>query len=81
MLTVSQGSSPAVTLLKLTKSGGVVMREKEERRNARDNRIREYFYGHTNNLLPNTESRNTENLVVYRVGECQWLKQDHTVQE
>lgn len=65
----TQGSSPPVTLLKLTKSGGVVKREKEERRQARDSRIKEYFYGHNDKLKPNTDNARTEQLVVYRVGE------------
>ncbi|MEW5303064.1 MAG: hypothetical protein WDW36_005793 [Sanguina aurantia] len=63
-----KGSSPPVTLLKLTKSGGVVKREKEERRQARDSRIKEYFYGHNDKLKPNTDNARTEQLVVYRVG-------------
>jgi len=32
-------------VLKLPKSGGVVTREREERRNARDARLKDYFYG------------------------------------
>lgn len=38
-------SRPSVRVLKLEKSGGVVKRERDERRAARDARVREYFYG------------------------------------
>ena len=36
---------PKVSVLKVDKSGGVVKRERDERRLARDARMREYFYG------------------------------------
>jgi polyribonucleotide 5'-hydroxyl-kinase len=38
-------SRPSTKVLKLEKSGGVVKRERDERRTARDGRVREYFYG------------------------------------
>jgi len=37
--------SPALNILKLPKSGGVVVREPRYRRKARGQRIKEYFYG------------------------------------
>jgi polyribonucleotide 5'-hydroxyl-kinase len=39
------GGGPGVSVLKLSKSGGVVPRNSAFRRTARTNRIREYFYG------------------------------------
>lgn len=58
-----------VSVVKLNKSGGVVKREREERKGARDRRIREYFFGTAANpLQPTTVSVRSDQLMVYRIG-------------
>lgn len=62
-------SRPEVSVVKLAKSGGVVKREKEDRRAARDKRIREYFFGTPGNpLVPVTSVTKADQLTVFRVG-------------
>jgi polyribonucleotide 5'-hydroxyl-kinase len=58
-----------ISVVKLNKSGGVVKREREERRVARDNRIREYFFGTPSNpLQPTTQIVRSDQLKVFRIG-------------
>jgi len=57
-----------VEVIKLQKSGGVVKRERDERRLARDMRLRHYFYGPTNNLMPVTQTVRADQLKVFRIG-------------
>ncbi|TKY50608.1 CLP1-like protein [Spatholobus suberectus] len=52
-------SEPKVDVVKLHKSGGVV---------SRSYRIREYFYGLSNDLSPHSNIANFSDLFVYRVG-------------
>ena len=62
-------SRPEVSVVKLAKSGGVVKREKDERRGARDRRIKEYFFGTQGNpLVPVTSVAKADQLTVFRVG-------------
>ncbi|KAF5839755.1 Pre-mRNA cleavage complex II Clp1, partial [Dunaliella salina] len=55
-------------VLKLPKSGGVVTREREERRNARDARLKDYFYGPRGTLMPSTQQLRADQVLVFRVG-------------
>jgi len=57
-----------IKVVKLDKSGGVVKREKEDRRAARDGRIKEYFYGVGGGLNPVTQTVRADSLMVFRVG-------------
>eukprot|EP00955_Chlamydomonas_euryale_P071528 361100-Chlamydomonas_euryale.AAC.7 len=60
---------PNMSVVKLNKSGGVVKRERMERKTAREARIREYFFGRPGNLLqPATASARSDNLKVFRIG-------------
>ena len=43
-----------VKVVWLPKSGGVVERPQEQRMEARDGRIKRYYYGHNNTLFPHT---------------------------
>ncbi|KAG2483832.1 hypothetical protein HYH03_017355 [Edaphochlamys debaryana] len=62
-------SSPRTSIVKLAKSGGVVTRQTDERRTARDHRIREYFYGTpTAPLQPATQTIRASDIAVYRIG-------------
>uniref|UniRef100_A0A6B2L5X8 Protein CLP1 homolog n=1 Tax=Arcella intermedia TaxID=1963864 RepID=A0A6B2L5X8_9EUKA len=45
---------PALQIVKMPKSGGVVTRDQSVRRKARSNRIREYFYGRSGELCPHS---------------------------
>lgn len=58
----------AVSVVKLPKSGGVVAREADKRKQARTNRVREYFYGPMNNLQPQSQTVAAEKLSVFRIG-------------
>jgi len=53
---------------KLPKSGGVVIREKTQRRFARSNAIKEYFYGPKNNLSPHQKVLQFSEITILRVG-------------
>lgn len=67
VLDVLQGQD--VSVVKLNKSGGVVKREREERKQARDRRIREYFFGNNASpLQPATTNTRADQLMVYRIG-------------
>ncbi|KAG1674622.1 hypothetical protein FOA52_001871 [Chlamydomonas sp. UWO 241] len=58
-----------VTVVKLNKSGGVVKRERDERKTARERRIREYFFGRLGNVLqPATQTVRADTLKVFRIG-------------
>ncbi|KAL6960711.1 Protein CLP1 [Sarracenia purpurea var. burkii] len=61
-------SKPNVDVVKLQKSGGVVSRNGKVRQKARSYRIREYFYGLTNDLSPHSNIANFSDLSVYRIG-------------
>ncbi|KAK1298731.1 hypothetical protein QJS10_CPB14g01393 [Acorus calamus] len=57
-----------VDIVKLHKSGGVVPRNTKFRQKARSFRIREYFYGLTNDLSPHSNVANFGDISVYRIG-------------
>lgn len=60
---------PRTSILKLAKSGGAVKREGEERRGAREARVRDYFYGAPGApLQPATMTVKATDLAVYRIG-------------
>lgn len=60
-----------VSVVKLNKSGGVVQRERDERKAARERRIREYFFGQPGNpLQPATTTVRSDTLKVFRIGRC-----------
>ncbi|KAJ4721561.1 Protein CLP1-like [Melia azedarach] len=59
---------PNVDVVKLQKSGGVVSRNSKFRQKARSYKIREYFYGLTNDLSPHANVANISDLHVYRIG-------------
>jgi hypothetical protein len=66
----SQGQ-PHVTVVKLQKSGGVVKRETQERREARNSRVRDYFYGPGGRgLTPMPFTVRADQLKVFSVGGC-----------
>ncbi|KAJ0712436.1 putative pre-mRNA cleavage complex subunit Clp1, P-loop containing nucleoside triphosphate hydrolase [Helianthus annuus] len=59
---------PNVDVVKLQKSGGVVSRNSKFRAIARNQRIREYFYGLSNDLSPHSSIANFSDLAIYRIG-------------
>jgi polyribonucleotide 5'-hydroxyl-kinase len=59
---------PNVDVVKLQRSGGVVSRNLKFRQKSRSVRIREYFYGPSNDLSPHSNIANFNELCVYRVG-------------
>nr|XP_016513218.1 PREDICTED: protein CLP1 homolog isoform X3 [Nicotiana tabacum] len=59
---------PNVDVVKLQKSGGVVSRNAKVRQKARGYRIREYFYGPSNDLSPHSNVVNFGDLFIYRIG-------------
>ncbi|EEF45009.1 cleavage/polyadenylation factor ia subunit clp1p, putative [Ricinus communis] len=61
-------SKPNVDVVKLQKSGGVVSRSSKVRQKSRSYRIREYFYGISNDLSPHSNVANFSDLSVYRIG-------------
>ncbi|KAI8008434.1 hypothetical protein LOK49_LG07G02865, partial [Camellia lanceoleosa] len=61
-------SKPDVDVVKLQKSGGVVSRNSKVRQKSRSYRIREYFYGVENDLLPHSNIANFSDLSVYKIG-------------
>ncbi|KAK3004313.1 hypothetical protein RJ639_018864 [Escallonia herrerae] len=61
-------SKPGVDVVKLQKSGGVVSRSGKVRNIARKSRIREYFYGPSNDLSPHSNVANFNDLSLYRIG-------------
>ena len=62
-----QGQQPQVQVVKLPKSGGVVTRSPEYRKQSRSNRVYEYFYGVRRDLKPHTETVLFSQLQVYQV--------------
>ena len=66
-----EASSPAVEILSLKKSGGVVERTTDFRRKTRDDRFREYFYGFdflSNPLSPVAQSAFVSSVSLYKDG-------------
>lgn len=50
------------------KSGGVVTRDSNYRRKCRMMRIREYFYGISNNLCPHQFILDFRDVVIFKIG-------------
>lgn len=65
---VKKGSNQDATLIRLPKSGGVVTRSRELRKASRANRVRDYFYGVSRDLMPHSETSPVSDLQIYRVG-------------
>lgn len=58
---------PQKQVIKLSKSGGVVSRDANFRRRSRMTQIREYFYGKSGTLSPDSRLLNFSDCVLYRV--------------
>ncbi|CAD7695075.1 unnamed protein product [Ostreobium quekettii] len=63
-----QARNPRIQVLRLPKSGGVVTRSPETRRADRASRVRDYFYGVPRTLMPHSETIQSTELNIYRVG-------------
>ncbi|URE12219.1 Pre-mRNA cleavage complex II protein Clp1 [Musa troglodytarum] len=61
-------SKPNVDVVKLHKSGGVVLRNQKVRQKATSFRIREYFYGLANDVSPHSNIVNFSDISVYQIG-------------
>ncbi|KVH92731.1 Pre-mRNA cleavage complex II Clp1, partial [Cynara cardunculus var. scolymus] len=59
---------PNVDVVKLQRSGGVVSRNSKFRASARSQRIREYFYGLSNDLSPHSSIASFSDLAIYKIG-------------
>jgi polyribonucleotide 5'-hydroxyl-kinase len=57
-----------IRVMKLMKSGGVVTRDSNYRRKCRMMRIREYFYGISNNLCPHQFILDFRDVVIFKIG-------------
>jgi len=57
-----------IKVLKLPKSGGVVTRSAQVRRQIKNNKIREYFYGPTGDLCPHSTVVEFKDIIIFRVG-------------
>lgn len=57
-----------VQCVHLPKSGGVFDRNQEQRRNARDERIREYFYGGRTPLYPHVFDVKFDEIKIFKIG-------------
>lgn len=57
-----------VKIVLLPKSGGVVERNQHARSEARDAKVREYFYGLKNNLFPHTFEVKFSDIKLYKIG-------------
>ena len=57
-----------VKVVLLPKSGGVVERTKELRMEARDQRIKEYFYGSRTPLYPHSFEIKFQDLKLFKIG-------------
>ncbi|GAB2294325.1 Protein CLP1 [Dionaea muscipula] len=68
MLKEVHRSKPRVDVVKLQKSGGVVSRNAKYRQKSRGYRIREYFYGISNDLSPHSNVANFSDLSIYKIG-------------
>ncbi|KAH3756235.1 pre-mRNA cleavage complex subunit [Pelomyxa schiedti] len=60
--------SSTVSVMKIPKSGGVVSRNTTERRKARGNRIKEYYYGVNGDLCPHSTILNFSDVTLFRIG-------------
>lgn len=67
-LSSSTSSTKVISVVKLSKSGGVVTRPKELRAAARKGRVEDYFYGPAKELAPASQTAKIGDLQVYRVG-------------
>lgn len=56
--------------VKLSKSGGVVQRTPAARQSARNNRIKEYFYGPDSSLTPASVTLDAASMLVFRTGKA-----------
>lgn len=65
---VKKSGNRDATLIRLPKSGGVVTRSREIRQVARANRVRDYFYGLTRDLMPHSETSPISDLTILRIG-------------
>ncbi|XP_074558927.1 protein CLP1 homolog [Curcuma longa] len=61
-------TKPKVDVVKLHKSGGIVLRNQKVRQKTRSLKIREYFYGPVNDLSPHSNIVNFSDISVYRIG-------------
>nr|XP_043615202.1 protein CLP1 homolog [Erigeron canadensis]XP_043615203.1 protein CLP1 homolog [Erigeron canadensis]XP_043615204.1 protein CLP1 homolog [Erigeron canadensis]XP_043615205.1 protein CLP1 homolog [Erigeron canadensis] len=68
MLKEALKQKPNVDVVKLQKSGGVVSRNQKFRLNSRSQRIREYFYGLSNDLSPHSSTANLSDLAIFKIG-------------
>ncbi|XP_019156851.1 PREDICTED: protein CLP1 homolog [Ipomoea nil] len=68
MLNYALKSKANVDVVKLQKSGGVVSRNAKVRQKSRGYRIREYFYGPSNDLSPHSNIANFSDLSIFRIG-------------
>lgn len=57
-----------VKVIMLPKSGGVVERNQNARSDARDAKVREYFYGPKNMLFPHTFELKCSDIKIYKIG-------------
>lgn len=55
-------------VVKLAKSGGIVARSPQARKDSRISRVREYFYGPTGTLMPHSQTLHSEQLQLFRIG-------------
>ncbi|XP_031570089.1 protein CLP1 homolog [Actinia tenebrosa] len=60
--------SDQLQIVHLPKSGGVVVRSQETRRNVRDERIRSYFYGQQGNLYPHSFEVKFADVKLFKIG-------------
>ncbi|XP_072961750.1 protein CLP1 homolog [Typha angustifolia] len=61
-------SKSNVDVVKLHKSGGVVLRNQKVRQKSRSCKIKEYFYGLANDLSPHSNIINFSDVAIYRIG-------------
>lgn len=57
-----------MTVIKIAKSDGVVIRSKELRADSRKRRVEEYFYGRQRELSPSSQNSKLQDLEIYKVG-------------
>ena len=57
-----------VSVVRLHSSGGVVSRTPAVRKQARMQRVREYFYGVRGDLSPHSQTVRLDDLRIYRIG-------------
>lgn len=67
-LSAEFASNPAVSVVKLQRSGGVVTRTPEYRKASRERRVREYLYGAQGELSPSSQTVPFSDLQIFRVG-------------